>query len=201
MKLATAYDLVNTVLFLPSGGSGRLRRSLVHALDVRRGHRVLELGCGTGLVTTQLLAAGAEVVAVDALPAMLVGARRRAPGATFVEGDALEVDVGGGYDRAVLSFVLHGLDVDDRIRLLRRTAAALAPAGRIGVLDWALPAGRVHGALWRRVLSALEPSAATTQQLLDGALDSDIPAAGLQIDERRRLAAGRAEILVVSASG
>lgn len=198
MVLAAVYDALNTAIFLPSGGSRRVRQSLVDALGVRPGHRVVELGCGTGQVTARLLAAGAEVVAVDALSAMLVGARRRAAAATFVEGDAIEADVGGGYDRAVLSFVLHNFDPDGRVRLLRRMATAITTGGRIGVLDWMLPPGRIRGALWRRFLRVLEEP--TAQQLLDGALDSEIPAAGLRIEDRRRVAGGRAQILVVTRS-
>lgn len=197
MALAAAYDAVNAAIFLPAGGSRRLRQSLVDALAVRPGQRVLELGCGTGQVTARLLAVGAHVVAVDELPAMLARARRRAPRATFVEGDAVDADVGGDYDLVVLSFVLHNFDADGRIRLLRRAEAALTETGRIGVLDWARPHGRIRGALWGRFLNLLEP-APTAQEVLAGALDTDIPAAGLQVDDRRPAAGGRTQILVVS---
>jgi ubiquinone/menaquinone biosynthesis C-methylase UbiE len=197
IALATKYDALNTALFLPSGGSRRLRQRLVDALDVRPGQRVLELGCGTGQVTARLLAAGADVVAVDALPEMLAGARRRARGASLVQGDVVEADVGGGYDRVVLSFVLHSFDAAGRVRLLRRSSHALAPGGRVGVLDWALPSGAARGALWRRFLTALEPSQ-TVPDLLDGALDTDISAAGLQVVHRQLPAGGRTQILVLA---
>jgi SAM-dependent methyltransferase len=42
---------------------------------------VLELGCGSGLLTRHLLAAGYRVIATDASPAMLALARQNAPGA------------------------------------------------------------------------------------------------------------------------
>lgn len=199
LAVATTYDAVNAVIFFPSGGSRRLRQSLVDALDIRSGHRVLELGCGTGQVTARLLAAGAEVVAVDALSTMLAAARRRAPGASFREGDALHIDVGGGYDRVVLSFVLHNFAEEERIRLLRRAVAALAPGGRVGVLEWALPAQHIRGSLWRKFLHQLEPSAAV-HQILDGALDRDLPAARLRVEHHRDVAGGRAQILVATAS-
>jgi SAM-dependent methyltransferase len=60
------YDAITVAIFL--GGSRRLRHRLVDTLEVSRGHRVLELGCGSGQVTEQLVAAGAMVTAVDALP-------------------------------------------------------------------------------------------------------------------------------------
>ena len=199
MAVATAYDAVNAAIFFTSGGSRRLRQSLVDALDIRPGHRVLELGCGTGQVTARLLAAGADVVAVDALAAMLAAARRRAPGATFLEGDAMDADVGGDYDRVVLSFILHNLAAEERIRLLGRAAAALAPGGRIGVLEWALPAQHLRSFLWRTFLHLLEPAAAV-QQILDGALDSELPAVGLRVQLHRVVAGGRAQILVARVS-
>jgi ubiquinone/menaquinone biosynthesis C-methylase UbiE len=197
---ATRYDAVNTAMFLPWGGSRRLRRSLVDALAVGSGHRVLELGCGTGQVTARLLAAGADVVAVDALPAMLDRARTRAPGATFVEGDALEADVGDGFDRVVVSFVLHNFDRAGRVRLLQRAERALARDGRIGVLEWALPHGRARARLWRRFLRWLEP-APSVREVLDGSLPDDGAAAHLRVVDRRTRVGGRTQILVLRRSG
>jgi demethylmenaquinone methyltransferase/2-methoxy-6-polyprenyl-1,4-benzoquinol methylase len=194
MNLDTKYDAINALLFLP-GGSTRLRRRLVDAIGVGPNHRVLELGCGTGQVTSILVDSGAEVVGVDAMEDMLVGARRRAPTATLVLGDAIDVDVGRDYDRVIVSFVLHNFEEDGRRQLLRRAAATLAPNGLVGVLDWAEPSGRLAGKLWRRFLRRLEPSPTVTQ-ILDGALERDLPAAGLRIDRRAIAAGGRAAILV-----
>ena len=43
-------------------------------------HRVLDLCCGTGLMTAELAERGYEMVGLDASPAMLDLARRRLPG-------------------------------------------------------------------------------------------------------------------------
>ncbi len=195
--LARGYDALNTVLFLPAGGSRAVRRALVGALDVRPGDRVLELGCGTGQVTELLVDTGASVVAVDAMPDMLVGARRRAPTATILSGDALEVDPGGIFDRIVMSFFLHNFEGDERRQLLRRAHDALADGGRVGILEWALPAGARRADLWRRFLARLEPSPGA-MQILDGDLEGDIADAGLQVVDRRPVAGGRAQVLVLS---
>lgn len=198
MSLGAVYDAINAAIFLTAGGSSRVRGALVDALGVRAGDRVLEIGCGTGQVTARLLAAGAEVVALDALPRMLEAARRRAPRATFIEGDALEAELGSGYQHVVLSFVLHNFDAGGRAQLLARAAAAVSPGGQVGVLDWALPAGRVRALLWRRFLGLLEPASDNVEALLAGALDQDLPAAGLAIVRGRSVAGGRAEILIAA---
>ena len=54
---------------------------LLALLEPVRGGLVLELGCGSGLLTRHLVEAGHQVVATDASPAMLALARESAPGA------------------------------------------------------------------------------------------------------------------------
>lgn len=197
LALATRYDALNTALFWSAGGSRGVRQRLVNALDIESGQRHLDLGCGTGQTTELLLIAGAEVVGVDALDGMLDGARGRAPEATLVHGDVFEADVGDGYDRVVLSFVLHNFDAVNRVRLLRRAAAALAPSGRIGILDWALPSGRRRAGSWRRLLAAIEPSRSVAD-VLDGALETEATDVGLHIVRHELLAGGRSQLLVLA---
>jgi SAM-dependent methyltransferase len=55
------------------------RRAFLLA-NVRRGERVLDLGCGDGAFAAALLAAGCEVVAVDVAHAAVERARARVPG-------------------------------------------------------------------------------------------------------------------------
>ena len=50
---------------------------------LERGGLVLELGCGSGLLTRYLVEAGHRVLATDASPAMLDLARTAVPGAAF----------------------------------------------------------------------------------------------------------------------
>ena len=165
MSIPRRYDAINAVIFL--GGSRRLRRSLISTLHVQRGHRVLELGCGSGQVTEQLVATGAEVTAVDALPAMLERAAQRAPQAKFVEADITGLDAPGPFDRVVLSFVLHNFDATGRRTVLEQSAVRLGDGGAIGILDWATPPGRLRAGLWRSFLHRLEPSS-TVPEILAG---------------------------------
>jgi SAM-dependent methyltransferase len=56
----------------------RATRALIEVLDIRAGHRVLDIGCGTG--NTAILVSKlteVEVIGIDVLPVMLSAARKR----------------------------------------------------------------------------------------------------------------------------
>jgi SAM-dependent methyltransferase len=93
------------------------------------GHSVLDVGCGTGSLTAELVARGAHVVGVDPSPEMLAEARQRL-------GPAVELTLGraeglpfddGRFERLVLRLVVHLVDCG---RALPELARVLAPAGR-----------------------------------------------------------------------
>jgi len=73
------------------------------------GERILDVGSGTGTLAARLTALGAEVVGVDASPAMVAEARRTVPGARFLVKDAQNLwsssdsdsDPGAGADVAM----------------------------------------------------------------------------------------------------
>lgn len=71
---------------------GALCRPLIHFLSPQ-GQRVLEIGPGGGVLTAELLAAGARVLGWELDPDWAVVLRRRLPGPrlTLVVGDALEI--------------------------------------------------------------------------------------------------------------
>src|SRR5688572_4924580 len=66
-------------------GASRGIASILRRAGIRGG-LVVELGCGSGGATRGLLAAGHRVLGIDASPAMLALARKRAPRARFVRG-------------------------------------------------------------------------------------------------------------------
>jgi 2-polyprenyl-3-methyl-5-hydroxy-6-metoxy-1,4-benzoquinol methylase len=109
---------------------------VVAGLPVAPGMRVLDAGCGTGVLGERLAAAcpDIEYLGVDLSPAMLARARRRCPwppSFTFVEAnlDDVLVQGGPGYDRIVTVNVLWTLP--DPAATLARMAASLAPGGRM----------------------------------------------------------------------
>jgi SAM-dependent methyltransferase len=83
----------------------RLIEPLLEAVGARSGLRVLDLCCGQGNVAEVLSSRGCKVTGLDFSPAMLAFARRRVPGAGFVEGDAQNLSFGNGEFDIVVSNV------------------------------------------------------------------------------------------------
>ena len=95
-------------------------------LAPRRGERILDLGCGDGLVTERLVAAGAEVVGIDPAPEMIEAARRRGLDARLKSVYELEFD--REFDAVFTNSVLHW--VLEPHAAAARVQAALKPGGR-----------------------------------------------------------------------
>jgi ubiquinone/menaquinone biosynthesis C-methylase UbiE len=88
--------------------------------------RTLDVACGTGFLTRHL---HGHVTGLDQSAQMLEEARRKAPDAQFVQGDALELPFTDNvFDRLFTSFYYGHLEADDRERFVtecRRVAREL----------------------------------------------------------------------------
>jgi SAM-dependent methyltransferase len=122
--LVPLYDVDN-----PGGGDHDFYRALADTLDARR---IVDLGCGTGLLTRRLARAGRSVTGIDPSPTMLDWARRQ-PGAdavTWLEGDATSIPPTGDVDLVLCSgnAIMH-LDTNDLATASRRIRDGLRPGG------------------------------------------------------------------------
>ena len=101
---------------------------------VGAGSRVLDVACGTGVLTPDYLARDvASVTAVDISPEMVRIAREKFPqeNVRFVCGDAETAPLGEGFDAIVIYNAFPHFP--DPERLVARLAALLAPGGRLTV--------------------------------------------------------------------
>jgi SAM-dependent methyltransferase len=95
---------------------------------------VVEIGCGSGLLTGELVKAGHRVVATDASSAMLELARHGAAGAEEIRALTLPGSAAGGRRRVGVGHALNYLpDADAVHRALRAMARALRLGGVLAV--------------------------------------------------------------------
>jgi SAM-dependent methyltransferase len=125
-RLAALYDALD-----PDRSDLEVYAGIAAELGARR---VVDLGCGTGVLALLLAGRGCEVVGVDPAAASLAVARAK-PGADrvrWVEGDATALDV-TGQDLVTMTanVAQHVADAASWATTLRRVRAALRPGGRL----------------------------------------------------------------------
>lgn len=107
-----------------------LEAAAVHADD-----RVLDVACGTGVLTRAAAARGGRATGLDVNPGMLTVARRHAAGIDWRQGRAEALPFEDGSFDAVLSqFGL--MFFDDRAAALREMLRVLRPGGRLAIAVW-----------------------------------------------------------------
>ena len=107
--------------------------SLCDAVATLEPARTLDVACGTGFLTRHLRG---EVVGLDQSDSMLEEARRQAPQADFVQGDALALPFeDAAFDRVFTGHFYGHLDAEQRSRFL---AEARRVAPELVVVDSAL---------------------------------------------------------------
>src|SRR5690348_15955237 len=75
---------------------------------VGAGEKVLDVGCGPGALTAQLLSLGAKVTAIDPSPPFVDAIRARFPGIDARRGTAEELPYETGtFDAALAQLVVH----------------------------------------------------------------------------------------------
>jgi 2-polyprenyl-3-methyl-5-hydroxy-6-metoxy-1,4-benzoquinol methylase len=114
----------------PNPRHERLKLLVDEALTGVRAADVLDVGCGTGVMTAHLRRYGA-VTGVDFSHAAIDVARRLVPGVAFVAGSLDDLPHGGRWDVITLFDVLEHIPRDERPAFLAQLAQRLRPGGRV----------------------------------------------------------------------
>jgi len=173
----SAQRYAETAHFVPALGA-----PVLELLAPLPGEHILDLGCGDGVLTEKIAAAGAVVVAVDAAPDMVAAARARGLDARVVAGQNLKFD--GEFDAVFSNAALHWMRPPEAV--LAGVHRALKPSGRFvgemgGHNNTAAIMVAIRAVLARRGLDAQRlspwwfPSAAAYRAKLE--------AAGFAVDE------------------
>ena len=134
--LLPCYDLFARLL-----GMTKVYDTLIAQAEVADGSRVLEIGCGTGNLTTRVKHdhPSIEVIGSDPDPRALDRAGRKADGLNgirFDHGYAQRLPYEDGeFDRVLSSMMLHHLDEDAKSAAADEVFRVLRPGGRLHLVD------------------------------------------------------------------
>ena len=103
-------------------------RDLIEWLSPRPGQRILDLGCGTGQLSSEIAAAAASVVGVDSSADMVQEARRKFPDLRFEVCDARSLPFLQEFDAVFSNAALHW--IPQAAQVIEGVSRALKPGGR-----------------------------------------------------------------------
>jgi ubiquinone/menaquinone biosynthesis C-methylase UbiE len=138
---ARHYDLMMDLLLL--GRYQDFIERAIERMDIRQGDAILDLGSGTGrniYVMMKVLGPTGRVVGVDISQEMLRQARQRCrayPQVSFLNRRIEEpLPFHKEFDKAFISFTLHGFEDEDKEKVMANVHGALKPGGTFWILDY-----------------------------------------------------------------
>lgn len=150
---ADAYDRLMG-RYLPTLGV-----AFADAASIESGQRALDVGCGPGGLTTELvrrLGAG-DVAAIDPSPPFVAACRERHPGVDVREGAAEKLPWDTGTFDASLGSLIAGF-LRDPAQAAGEMRRVTKPGGRVGLCFWEIERMPLITTYWQAVFS-VDPSA------------------------------------------
>jgi ubiquinone/menaquinone biosynthesis C-methylase UbiE len=138
------YDLSAELLF--AGSRRRSYQRLITAGEVKRGDRVLDIGCGPGYLARMLAEAvgpKGSVVGIDAAPEMIDYAKSKArtlAHCRFEAGAAESLAFpDASFEVVTSSLMMHHLPNDLQLQAVREMRRVLRPGGTLVLADFTIP--------------------------------------------------------------
>jgi demethylmenaquinone methyltransferase/2-methoxy-6-polyprenyl-1,4-benzoquinol methylase len=155
-RSAKFYDGVVSWGFLGTGS--QYRRAALRQHGLRPGQRLLDVGCGTGLVAleaSRILGSAENITCLDPSEGMLSVAKLKL-NARFVQGRGEEIPLpDGSFDFLTMGYALrHVTSLEQAFHEYHRV---LAPGGKVLLLEITKPSNRVGAAMLKAYFNGVYP--------------------------------------------
>ena len=134
------YDTVSALAALSVGGEQRMRKLFLKDLEINPDAKVLDLCCGAGQATQELVKHFQNVTGLDASPIAIQRAKRNVPQANYVEAFAEKMPFSDrSFDLVITNTAMHEMDSAQLQQIIEETYRILTPDGQFIIIDFHHP--------------------------------------------------------------
>ncbi len=188
------YDTVSAIAALSVGGEAKFRQLCLRDLAINPEAKVLDLCCGAGQATQELVKHFQNVTGLDASPIAIKRAKQRVPQAEYVESFAESMPFSDrSFDLVITSTAMHEMEPSQLQQIIQEVSRILTPTGQFIIIDFHRPTNPLFWLPIATFLWLFETE--TAWQLLQTDLSFLLTKSGLITDSCQLYAGGSLQVL------
>lgn len=188
------YDTVSALAALSVGGEKRFRKLFLKDLQINPEAKVLDLCCGAGQATQELVKHFSNVTGLDASPIAIKRAKQNVPQSEYVEAFAEKMPFSDrSFDLVITSTAMHEMESEQLQQIIEEVHRILTPEGQFIIIDFHRPTNPLFWLPIATFLWLFETK--TAWQLLKTDLQWLLNKTGFKVESCQLYAGGSLQVL------
>jgi demethylmenaquinone methyltransferase/2-methoxy-6-polyprenyl-1,4-benzoquinol methylase len=188
------YDTVSAIASVSVGGEKRFHQLFLKDLQINSEAKVLDLCCGAGQATRELVKHFDDVTGLDASPIAIKRAQQNVPQAKYVESFAEKMPFSDRtFDLVITNTAMHEMDSEQLQQIIQEVNRVLTPAGQFIIIDFHRPTNPLFWLPIATFLWLFETE--TAWQLLKTDLDQLLKQSGFKVESCQLYAGGSLQVV------
>lgn len=188
------YDAVSALAALSVGGEKRFHQLFLRDLEINPDTKILDLCCGAGQATRELVKHSQNVTGLDASPIAIRRAKQNVPQAEYVESFAEKMPFSDRqFDLVITNTAMHEMDAEQLQQIIEEVNRILTPAGQFIIIDFHRPTNPLFWLPIATFLWLFETE--TAWQLLRTDLTQLLSKSGFKVESCQLYAGGSLQVL------
>ena len=188
------YDTVSALAAISVGGEKRFHRLFLHDLQIQPDAKVLDLCCGAGQATRELVKHFHDVTGLDTSPIAIKRAQQNVPEAKYIESFAEKMPFSDrSFDLVLTNTAMHEMEPEQLQEIIQEVHRILTTQGQLIIIDFHRP---INPLFWLPIATFLWLfETETAWQLLKTDLQDLVVKSGFKVESCQLYAGGSLQVL------